>query len=271
MAVFESHIGLHDELPVFYHCDTIYPGPRVANWHDNIEILYTIDGEGEILCGARYYPAVRGDVFLVNTNEIHAVRANAPHIKQICLIIDNEFCKRNGIPVHRLDFLHPIRDKAASELCDKLFAELSCKDEYRRAGASAALLNLMLYLWRNHSRPTAEQESTTDTGESMRIAIGYIKSHFNEKLTLEDIAFEAGLSKFYFSREFKKLTGVTVVTYINMLRCREARKMLEQDKYSIHQVSEYCGFSNDSYFTKTYKKYIGSLPSKSEKGQNSVN
>ena len=64
---------------------------------------------------------------------------------------------------------------------------------------------------------------------------------------------------------------MTPVTYINLLRCYEAKKLLKTNKFTIKEVSEKCGFFNYSYFAKTFKKHIGVLPSECMKKQNDVN
>ena len=270
MAVYEAHIGIHKKLPVLNHCGVI-KGYREPNWHSNLEILYTPEGEGRILCGAQYYPVSRGDVVIVNPNVIHAVCSDTVILSE-CMIIDNEFLTESGLNLDRLEFSVFIRDPEVARLCDRLIGELKGSDEHQGVAVRASLLDLMLYLVRNHSTPTdIGQVKAHPSEESMLIAMGYIKSHFNQRLTLEDIAYEAGLSKFYFSREFKRLTGVTPVTYINMLRCKEARKLLSTGKYSIHEVSEACGFTNDSYFSKTFKRFNGYLPSEAGEEQYRVN
>ena len=88
-----------------------------------------------------------------------------------------------------------------------------------------------------------------------------MKSNYGERLTLEKIAEEAGLSKYYFARAFKKTTGMTVVSFLNIIRCRYARGLLLNKKHSVREAAYLCGFENDSYFSKTFKKVMGYLPS----------
>jgi AraC-like DNA-binding protein len=56
-----------------------------------------------------------------------------------------------------------------------------------------------------------------------------------------------------------------MVRYINILRCEHARKMLQNGNYRVEEVAYLCGFDNMSYFSKTYKKYMGCLPSFSKR------
>ena len=124
------------------------------------------------------------------------------------------------------------------------------------------MLDFMTYISRNFSKAiktTFQNVSSTD--ENIKKSINYIQTHINEHLTIEALASYAGLSKDYFSHSFKNTIGITPINYINQLRCDNAKKLLKQKKYSIHEIAVQCGFENDSYFSRTFKRYIGVLPS----------
>ena len=61
------------------------------------------------------------------------------------------------------------------------------------------------------------------------------------------------------------MTGCTVNEYINRVRINYAYKKLREEDLSVGEVSDACGFSDISYFTKIFKKHTGILPSKVEK------
>ena len=62
------------------------------------------------------------------------------------------------------------------------------------------------------------------------------------------------------SRDFKKYTGNTVFEYINISRCKTAATLIASGM-SVSAAANECGFENLSYFSRTYKKYMGKLPS----------
>ncbi|MEG2570295.1 MAG: AraC family transcriptional regulator, partial [Clostridia bacterium] len=92
--------------------------------------------------------------------------------------------------------------------------------------------------------------------------VAYINKNFAHALTIEDISASVGFSKYYLCRMFKELTGQTVFEYLNFVRCVRAKLLLGTGEYNVSQVAELCGFSNLSYFTKQYKRNVGTLPSK---------
>ena len=94
----------------------------------------------------------------------------------------------------------------------------------------------------------------------MKDAISYIRTHYAEQISLESVARAGFVDKSVLARRFRRATGRTVVDYINAYRCREAQTLLLRGA-SVSDAAELCGFGNMSFFSKTFKKYIGKLPS----------
>lgn len=260
--LYEVHNLEGEELPIIFHYNVVRTGgAEIANWHENIEFLYCNVGSGQINCNSVIYDVEEGDLVVVNSNLLHSVRKKAP-FEYYCLIVDSDFLATNGISISGIEFDTFVRSKTVSELFKDVVREILSDGKYRVAGVRADILNLLVYLARNHSvSASSETKNRGATDESIKLAIGYIKSNFSHRLTLDEIAAEVNLSKYYFAREFKKATSMTVVAYINEIRCRNARKLLLSKKYSISEVAAMCGFENNSYFSKTFKAVMGSLPS----------
>ena len=102
------------------------------------------------------------------------------------------------------------------------------------------------------------------SNQLVRNAMTYIRRHLPESMTLDGIAENVGVNKFYLSREFKRASGRTIFEVIVQLRCAAARELLAQGS-SVSQAARDCGFENLSYFTRTFKKYYQELPSRYRK------
>lgn len=79
-------------------------------------------------------------------------------------------------------------------------------------------------------------------------------------MTVEDILKKVGFSRAHFSREFKKYIGVSIIEYVNYVKCDRARMLMNKGN-SVSEAAVLCGFNNLSYFSKMYRKIIGNLPS----------
>ena len=91
-------------------------------------------------------------------------------------------------------------------------------------------------------------------------SIDYITSHFNSKVTLEDLAKETELTPNYLATLFKHETGLTVVEYLTKFRIDSACALLSQTEYTYLQIALSLGFCTQSYFTKVFREHVGCTP-----------
>ena len=93
----------------------------------------------------------------------------------------------------------------------------------------------------------------------------YISANYNQDLTLTSIAEQFYISPFYLSKIFKKSTNLSIVEYINSLRIREAKELLEHTSTKISDIAETVGFSSSSHFSRTFKLVTGLSPQQYKK------
>jgi two-component system response regulator YesN len=94
----------------------------------------------------------------------------------------------------------------------------------------------------------------------IRHAVSYIKEHFWEELTLEDVAQEVHFSPYYVSRLFKEELGLTFIEYLTKIRIDEAKRLLLETNMTVSEISDLVGYQDPSYFTKVFKKREGVTP-----------
>lgn len=85
----------------------------------------------------------------------------------------------------------------------------------------------------------------------------YLDNNFTSQLNLDEIAEMFYISKFYLTREFKKAFGTTIIQYILHKRIEHAKELLVYTNKSIEEISEKCGFNDQSYFSRQFKKSEG--------------
>ena len=95
--------------------------------------------------------------------------------------------------------------------------------------------------------------------QRMGRVVDYIEAHLADDMSLADLALEAGLSKFHFSRLFKNTIGLTPHKYVVKRRIERAAALLKQDE-AIAQVAHLFGFTDQSHFTRTFKQVKGVTP-----------
>ena len=90
----------------------------------------------------------------------------------------------------------------------------------------------------------------------------YIYSHIKERITIEDLADEFGVSASYLSRLFKKETGVSVSAYIREQKMEVAKNLLRFSDYSMIEIANRLSFSSQSHFIQQFREAVGVTPKK---------
>ncbi len=94
----------------------------------------------------------------------------------------------------------------------------------------------------------------------IRKTISYLNENYNKKITLEDVAKRIYLSPVYFSRIFKQETGTTFIHVLNTIRIERSCELIWTDRYRLTDIALMCGFEDQSYFTKVFKRVMGISP-----------
>lgn len=94
----------------------------------------------------------------------------------------------------------------------------------------------------------------------LRPAIGYIDAHYDQPITLVEIAKASHLSVSRLAHLFKEQMGVTPIDYVTSVRIERAKALLLGTDQSCSQIGFLAGYGNPSYFTRTFKLFVGMTP-----------
>lgn len=244
--------------------------------HTRFEITVVERGAGSYTTPAGVLPMRAGDVFVFAGNEPHCITA----VEDEGLRIVNlhfeprylfgragdtlserhlDFCFAhapdfsNRIPAERAEKLCSLHGEVAKELQEK-------RDEY--ALAVKSLLNLMLIaLIRDHGYAAASCDGAGVRG--VLRAMHYVDQHLCEKLTLADIAAQAGCSPTYFSALFRRYNTVSLWEYITTRRVEQAVRRICAPDFSetMLSVALGCGFNSTASFNRAFRQCTGMTPS----------
>lgn len=95
----------------------------------------------------------------------------------------------------------------------------------------------------------------------------YLQNHSAEKQELQEIAAHFYMSRSYLSRIFRKVTGFSVVEYLNFVRVRKAQELLKGSRMRITEISESTGFGNITYFERVFRSLSGQSPAQYRRGE----
>lgn len=253
-------------FPVTFHQDSLTDKRNTGfylHWHEHLEIIYITKGRGTIIINNNQYEAQKGDTIIINSNSLHSMPTKPVDCTYHCLILDKRFCDRSLVPISEMEFNSHFCDKRVSNIFLLIEKEMKEKKFFYKASVQATTIELLVLLAREYATMTQKTDVKKGDNKQMLIkeSINYISSRYYSELSIDEIAKQVGISRYYFCRAFKETTGQTAFDFINLLRCSNAQRLLQTGRYNISESAFESGFNNLSYFARAYKKHIGVLPS----------
>lgn len=231
-----------------------------VHWHEGIEIICFLGGEGKVLNGNETYSAKTGEIYVVNSETVHSVLCASTSGEYVYIIPKPYFCEENGFPTNETFFEKRFFDERIYKIIKEIAIEREKKDKYHEQSISIKVLEILLLLHRDHLGQNYTEQANSAKTKLVKKTIKFIRKNLQDPITIEDIEKNCGYSKFYISRIFKEITGKTVMTFLNEVRIDSAKKLLISENASVFSVSSSCGFTSQSYFGKVFKKHTGLTP-----------
>lgn len=222
-------------------------------WHraEGNMILYVHRGIGSIVTPEIVYPLQPGCLCFIGAEILHHTLPNLNHVyDRSKIFVDDETLKKISAILNLSISPHSISYKVIDDDIEPVFA---LAEKYGLIGGYLQLLQLLC----SHSAPpivTRVKKSPIDQG------ISYIQENAHRPITIDEICQAVHASKFHFCRTFKERTGNTVMRYILKTRINMACLLLEQGNDSVSLISEKCGFSSPSRFSRAFKDETGVSP-----------
>lgn len=224
------------------------------HYHDRLEIIHVLGGEGIISVNLKEYRITAGDIILIAPNEVHSVRGKSPnslHCQTVVFQADS-FGLQGEYSLQTLIKKEMPGNQDFKTILSFIFHIYGSGLYNAKPVVHGQLFSLCgLITYHNYYFSFPVQVSST---VSLREVIKYMEEHFNHKIEIETLAKIAGYSKYHFIRFFSNATGYTCVQYLHMLRLQKARKLLRHTTYTIEQISLLCGFESASYFIRIFKR-----------------
>ncbi len=245
--------------------------------HDCFELVFVQRGRGLHVIDRRPYPILTGDFYVMRPGDVHRyVEADALRIYNVLfqehLFTAAEWRELIALPglapflvgdAHRHKIsLSPPHDEAIAARCERLRRELAELRPGFMVGGKALLVELLLALDRlavAFRGPTGPIVEGPGPGP-IPAALAYLHANIGDRLTVADLAAEAGLTPNWFGERFAAELGMPVQAYINRVRVDKARVLLETGDAPITSIALDVGFDTCSYFGKVFRQHTGVTP-----------
>ncbi|MCD8053462.1 MAG: AraC family transcriptional regulator [Lachnospiraceae bacterium] len=262
-----SEMGIH----IAYH--TVPGGYHPLHWHEELEILYPLNGETDITVEGQKYRIPRQNVLVVNPRQLHSSYYHGAACMFLCIHISEKLLKKY-MPDIELYHIHCCPEAideeqlpAYREICGKLeeLTKLYIREPAAASVESEGLtLQILALLIRHFSVRTAAPELTQVsplTSRRLREIVTYVEEHFREPVSLSGIADHLGLSREYFCRFFRQNMGTSFLRYVNEVRVAHIYQDLLRTDTPVADLAEENGFTNQKLFNRIFKEIYGCTPS----------
>ena len=121
------------------------------------------------------------------------------------------------------------------------------------------LENLFIELIRSKISESKDEKILISNDKTQEIA-RYLEENFREKIKLSELCFLFGTNTTTLCNKFYAAYGETVISYVNKLKIKEAKKLMRSNQYNLTEISSMVGFSTIHYFSKIFKQYEKKSP-----------
>lgn len=254
----------------FYHQTPKSPRYEMQyHWHTYYEIIHIISGSFHLNLDNEirtYYP---GDVIFVSDGMLHGGSPNDCVYE--CILFDlqmlmkeNHICAKffRSILDHKVRIhTHLSENRTQIPLVvEQLSHALSSKKTGYEFMVQGYLYELMGIILEAHLYDENTDSAVLERFSSMKKVLEYISDNYYSNITLDNLSKIAGMNPRYFCRYFKSMTDRTPIDYLNYYRIECACEMLSTKDISLKEAAISCGFNDESYFIRTFRKYKGITP-----------
>ncbi|WP_160359319.1 AraC family transcriptional regulator [Clostridium chromiireducens] len=252
------------------------------HWHKETEITLVVEGDVIFKVNKDTYHASKGDVIIISPYNTHSAQIISPKEGfALTIVFDLSMLKSSsqfGISYKYIDpILEGKRDITAfipSYDKNYIFAEIikNITDLFvnEKFGyeleINSELLKFLYNMYKKYEEKyNGERLIGDESARGMKKAIDYINDHYNDKITIKELASITNYSESYFMHYFKNITNLSVIEYIIKIRLVKSLDLLAGTELSITDISGEIGFNSVSYFTKLFKKQFKLTPIKYRK------
>lgn len=243
------------------------PGFHVMHWHEDLQFIYVIDGLIYIKTLEEEVSLTTGEGIFINKNVIHIVRQSdschynsfifpdyflsfyegSPMFNQTSAVVNDKTVRL--IVFYKEEWCHNILT-----LLSELVSLKKKPDVFYEYEVTVKLSEIWLALLKHLSNQTPGSKPDDKTSIRTAIMLRFIETHYSKKITLEELATSANISKSECLRCFQATLHTTPFTYLLDFRISKAIELLKNTPNTISEVAEKTGFHSQSYFGKCFKE-----------------
>ncbi len=243
-----------------------------SHWHDDVEFISVLSGSIKYNVNGKILTLRKGEGIFINARSFHYILSdNGAESCFYCAVIHPSLlCASRRIQDALVTpLIENISDHIVFHSTIPWQAEIlrligEICESNNTACYELTLLSCFARIWRllfsNADLSFSMSDPQKKGIDSLKRMITYIRSHYSEQITLEDIAKAGGMGKTACTGIFKKCAGSTPIAFLMRYRHSKAAELLRETDMSITAIAYETGFSGASYFAENFRKIMGCSP-----------
>lgn len=240
---------------------------RSPHMHPEFELIYNLGGDTLYDMGSDSITLSKGEFLIINSNQVHEIKAISPDPFMICLQIDPAFFEDICPDIQSLEFDALCPETYANSSIPEMIRKLSYSYlqqqehyEFRCCALIYAIFEELLTQLPHHIMTDAEKRFSDEKTERIDRILTYAQSHYMEKISLATLAREENLSLNYLSRFIKVNLNRSFQDYVGELRFQHAKQLIRHSSKNLITICEECGYSDYRYLYQTFLEHCGCSP-----------
>ncbi|MBE6865188.1 MAG: AraC family transcriptional regulator [Ruminococcus flavefaciens] len=221
---------------------------------DSFLFAAVVSGKGELLIGGDSFSLNKGDCFMIDCHTPYRFKSSVKDPWELLWIYFNGSTSQqyyNYFISHSKNVFTPSSFDKISYAVMEILSLNELNDPNAEALTSQHIVELLtIALTANSSK----QKYDSALKQKLSSVHNYINEHFAEDISLEMLSSEFYISKFYLTREYKRIFGMTIFQHIITARINYGKKLLRFSDKSVEEIAHMCGFNDQSYFARQFKK-----------------
>lgn len=227
---------------------------NLPHWHIESELIFSEKGSAEVMAENAVYSLSEGGCVFIRSGAVHYIKAETDSIIYVMKIASELTASAVGDQIPICPLLEHHYDLWG--VFEKIRQEISAGEKYCEVICSGLAAAVIAEIFRKEK---TEAVKTSSEGSAYKELIRLISEHYTD-ISFEEAAEFMCFSKPYFSKYFRRMSGMTFSEYLNIVRVSEAVKMLSTGDRSIGEIALASGFGTIRSFNRIFRRYTGFTP-----------
>jgi len=249
------------------------------HWHDHMEWIFIKEGKARIQIDDKFTYLQKGEIAFINSQQLHAAWLIDENTEIIAIVFNSAIIRNSGLDNTENLYFSPYlsqqlklpnfirKDEIHTKLIINSISNLVNEFVQKKTGyelfIKSELFRIFGLVFRYYCQLEQQSYNRCQKNYNLTLVLDYLREHYDKEISVNEAAKMVNLSPNHFCKVFKKVTGKTLIEYLQLLRINEAEKMLTKTDLPVTEIASRVGFGSVTYFGRVYKKLKSMSPSAS--------